>query len=74
MPRVAPKTSRPSSSSGSQLRSAVQAPDRRKRSASGMRRATDRSSPKARSAVVSVSTPGVNPTAMPRRVAAATST
>ena len=45
----------------------------RSRSASGMRRAAAMSSAKARSAVVSVRTPGVLPTGMPRRVQAATS-
>ena len=70
MPSVAPLNSSPSRKSGSQL----QPPPRIARSASGSRRAALSISAHARSAVASVSTPGVLPTGTPRSLAAARST
>ncbi len=70
MPSVAPKTSRPRSTAGPQVR---HLPARTSRSPSAMRRAAAISSANARSAVASVSTPGVCPTAIPAAVAAAIS-
>ena len=71
MPSVAPCTSAPMS----WLQyTPVHLPARTKRSLSGKRRATPSMRAQAMSAVVSVSTPGVFVTKIPRRVAAATST
>jgi len=67
---VAPKTSLPSSTVKPQV---FQRAARVYRSASLTRRAAARSKANAKSAVVSVSTPGVLPTAIPRCVAAGTS-
>ena len=71
MPSVAPVTSAPRLRSGSNV---THWPSCTSRSPSGSRRASASSSAKARSAVASVSTSGVLPTGMPRRVAASTST
>jgi len=70
MPRVFPDTSRPRNRKGAQ---SLNFPSRTLLSPSTTRRATARMSVKARSAVASVSTPGVLETGMPRRVAAAMS-
>jgi hypothetical protein len=70
MPSVAPYTSVPSSRVGLHVR---HFPARTKASASATRRARPMSSAKAKSAVVSVRTPGVLPTAIRRAVQAATS-
>ena len=70
IPSVAVRSSRPRWPRGSQVR---HEPSRARAAAVGRLRARARISASVRSAVASVSTPGVLPTAMPRAVAASTS-
>ena len=71
MPRVEPNTSMPAIWVGVQV---LHSPSLTYSAASTTRRAEDRMSAQAMSAVVSVRTPGVLPTGIPRAVQAATST